>query len=446
MGNQYDQNLLLGYVEEELSPEQRAQVERWMAEDDHLARLLRAMMADRHLLQDVEDPAPPDWVMDEVEQQLERVMLVEMPVRDSRAVVIRQRHAMRQWMVGLGVAAMFALVAGVVISSLLYLDNREVALLEENERQAKEQQEDEVGDEAQQPMIAVTEQPEEPAPMPPTPVAVQEPVKQAPEVTPPISPAQADTVAVAPVQPAPAPMPTPPAADAVAVAPAPSDAGAAAPTPGPGPGPGAVMPHPQVHAGVGDTSRERLLDEPPPVGRSAIAELLSTTRRIQDAPATAPQYELRIVARDQAAVDRWFRQHDAASDQDPDRRGVIPMNLKPVKPKAPLKKAKADDDTPQPRHYELTMPAARLNDLVQELLRDPSEMKVRLVRRAVLAAGEIPTPPGSQVAPPLWPSLDPDYSRFLQQQLPEFASPEAAPKGPVTVTLPLVIEAAPTDQ
>ena len=425
MAKQYDENLLLAYVEEDLDSPQRAQVEQWMAEDDHLARVLRAMLADRHLLQDVDDPTPPGWVLDEVEQHLERMMLVDSPPRDARAVVIRQRHAFRRVLVGLSVAAMFAVVAGVVVSSLMNIDDREVAMLEKvNQRGAG------AGADRDEPDILTRARTEpsdlDDASTAPGLVRMQEPVRSSPaqgsRQAPSPQPTHADA---APVQP-----------EAVMPQPAEAVAGAAAPEAAAPPDAANVisgLPHPQVHAGVGDT-REHLLQQPPPVTMSPIAELLSTIRRIQEDPTMAPQYELHVAARDAAAVERWMKQQAAAAQSDAVRRDAVPLQLKTAR------QPKAKGDGPQPRHFELTLPVDRLDDLAQELLRDPSQVKVRLERRAVLAAGELPAPAGAQKPQPVWPSLEPDYGQFLQQQLPEFASPQAAPAPPVKITLPLVIE------
>ena len=433
MANQYDESLLLAYIEEELGQEQRAQVERWMAEDVHLGRVMRAMMADRHLLQDMDDPMPPEWVMEEVDRQIERVMLVEPAPRDAQAVVIRQRVALRRILLGGAVAAMLAVVGGVVVSSLMNVDHdAEVALNDQpGVRDAApnlpEPQMTSGQSGAGAPPVdrldavvreqALPNRQPDPAPAPIGPlvrspdvpsVAEQAPHQPAPEIA-----------AAAPQSPGDATSPV--------ATPVPSPTAARAP----------VVPHPpMVLAGVGDDQRQRLLENAPPIGRSETAELLVTARQIQEVPARAAEYELRLVARDAAAVERWFRQQAAAAQAD--RRGVLDIEISNVRQKkAP--------NAPVQRTLQLTIPAEQFNDLVQDLLRSPNDLKVRLSRRAVIAAGALPEPSVEAVKPSYapWPSLEPDYAAVLADQLRELLPSGAATPKLSRVVLPVVIEQVP---
>lgn len=116
--NKFDHELLLAAVEGELTAAQRKQVEQLITEDSRVGNLLEAMRADRQALRAVPDPAAPHWLMDEIDRQLERDMLVGAGAVDSHVDAVRDAHVFRRLMVYGAVAAMLAIVATVILSSL----------------------------------------------------------------------------------------------------------------------------------------------------------------------------------------------------------------------------------------------------------------------------------------------------------------------------------------
>jgi len=125
MRSDYDESLLLGYVEGELSDGERRKVESWMQDDPRLEALLRGMTRDRQALRDEPTPDPPDWLLDDVHHGLERSMLLD-PKADQAAVVVRQRHVVRKLLAGFAVAAMVLLACGVVLYSVMKINNEPV--------------------------------------------------------------------------------------------------------------------------------------------------------------------------------------------------------------------------------------------------------------------------------------------------------------------------------
>lgn len=118
MIERYDEQLLLDYVEGELDTRAAQKVEALLNEDAQLRDLLAGMKQDRDAIREVSDPRPPEWVMDEVDRHIERAMLVEQSDEEVEAGQVQQKYILRRIMFGSGVAAMVALLAGVVIWSL----------------------------------------------------------------------------------------------------------------------------------------------------------------------------------------------------------------------------------------------------------------------------------------------------------------------------------------
>ena len=110
MVEQYDEELLLGYIEGELTDEQAAGVEASMQQDPRLAQLIKQLRADRKALRDLPEPITPDWLMEEVDRLLERSMLLDATPADQIAVRDQQRHVLRRiGMIG-AIAAMVAVM------------------------------------------------------------------------------------------------------------------------------------------------------------------------------------------------------------------------------------------------------------------------------------------------------------------------------------------------
>ena len=83
MLERYDEQLILGYVENDLEPEVRLEVESWMAQDDQLRQMLEQMIADRQALRLIPIEKAPSKLMDSVTRALEQQMRLDAPVAAS---------------------------------------------------------------------------------------------------------------------------------------------------------------------------------------------------------------------------------------------------------------------------------------------------------------------------------------------------------------------------
>ncbi|MDX1565786.1 MAG: hypothetical protein R3236_10285 [Phycisphaeraceae bacterium] len=115
MNDRYDDKILLDYIEGELEPSQRAQVEQWMKQDPPLALMVRQMISDRNELRGLYDPPPPDWVMEEVDQQVDRAILFGNYDGGSSRFKRNQRGAMGIILMAGGRAALLGVVALFVV-------------------------------------------------------------------------------------------------------------------------------------------------------------------------------------------------------------------------------------------------------------------------------------------------------------------------------------------
>lgn len=108
MPQQYDDNLILDYLEGEMNASQRAGFEALLQEDESLRRLVEAMAQDRAFLRNAPKVEAPPEVMDRVHQRLERQMLL-----DGTTPQIVQHAAERRFRLGrwIGYGALAATVA-----------------------------------------------------------------------------------------------------------------------------------------------------------------------------------------------------------------------------------------------------------------------------------------------------------------------------------------------
>ncbi len=121
MLDKYDHNLLLGYVEGELSPGEQARVEAMLADDERLAGLLRSMIADRQTLRELPRESAPASLMEAVNLRLERRMLLDEPVPIEEAVRTHKTFRLHRALIYSGLAAMVLISAGVVVQTLVPL-------------------------------------------------------------------------------------------------------------------------------------------------------------------------------------------------------------------------------------------------------------------------------------------------------------------------------------
>lgn len=133
MRQEYDENLLLGYVEGELSDIDRARVEQWMAADPGLAKLLIGMGEDRAGLRKLPDPPTPEWMLEDVDTGLERAMLLDDGYEQDASVIEQKRNVLFRLSAYGGIAAMLLLGAYFVVQPLFDLHPTKVATDETKE-------------------------------------------------------------------------------------------------------------------------------------------------------------------------------------------------------------------------------------------------------------------------------------------------------------------------
>lgn len=123
MTRQIDENLLLGYIEDELTPEETARVRAAIAADPEVAEHVEQMREHRAMLCDDPEPAVPADLLSGIEARLARPLLIDSASDGAdRAALLGQPGApprphrpARRRLAPLAVAAMllFALLAGV---------------------------------------------------------------------------------------------------------------------------------------------------------------------------------------------------------------------------------------------------------------------------------------------------------------------------------------------
>lgn len=114
MIERYDENLILAYVENLLSPQDRASFETLLQQDPALKMLIQQLIEDRgHLAALPMEAAPPE-LMDRVNQQLERQMLLDAPINGPEMTLPKKRRNLGRWMVYSSVAAMLVVTLGAV--------------------------------------------------------------------------------------------------------------------------------------------------------------------------------------------------------------------------------------------------------------------------------------------------------------------------------------------
>ena len=123
MSEPYDEQLLLGYVEGDLTDAQRAQVEQWIAGDPRLGSLLEKLAGDRDALRALPEPETPSALMEDVDRVLERSMLLQFTLSDQEERVGEKRFIVRRIGAIAAAAAMLVVVTSVVIYSMMGLNS-----------------------------------------------------------------------------------------------------------------------------------------------------------------------------------------------------------------------------------------------------------------------------------------------------------------------------------
>lgn len=119
MATRYDENLILGYVEGELSSADRVKLEAQLAADPSLAQLVHGLISDRAALRALQREAPPADLVEDVLGKVERGMLLgeadTMPYSEPAHV---RRFRLSRVLAYSGLAAMLAVSGGLLTYSL----------------------------------------------------------------------------------------------------------------------------------------------------------------------------------------------------------------------------------------------------------------------------------------------------------------------------------------
>jgi len=116
--DRYDPELLLAYVEDELTEAQRQRCEELFAAAPEIKSLAEGMRADRERLRQLPRAAAPLSVMDAISEQLERRMLLEGKPAPGQPNDSARVYRITQFIAYSGMAALIALAATVVFQTL----------------------------------------------------------------------------------------------------------------------------------------------------------------------------------------------------------------------------------------------------------------------------------------------------------------------------------------
>ncbi len=116
-----DPDLILGYIEGDLSDEDRRRFEQMRKADAQLDELVEKLAADRQALRDLPDVEAPSEVMERVNQVLERSMLLTTAEEEgASASPVVHRMSFSWWASRVAVAAMLVLTTGLVVYLVAY--------------------------------------------------------------------------------------------------------------------------------------------------------------------------------------------------------------------------------------------------------------------------------------------------------------------------------------
>lgn len=120
MIDRYDENLLLGYIEGTLSPDDRAALEAMLQRDPQLDTLLRQIMADRQALRQLPQETPGEDLVQAAMQQIERRMLLGdvATQRPARRSVRRPTWSLRPVFYYAAAAAVLVASALIIVPTL----------------------------------------------------------------------------------------------------------------------------------------------------------------------------------------------------------------------------------------------------------------------------------------------------------------------------------------
>lgn len=115
MSERYDESTILAYVEQLLAPDDRLAFEALLDQDPALKMLMQQLIEDRQRLAAMPVESAPADLMDRVNHQLERQMLLDSPMSGPELAVPKKRQNLGRWMVYSSVAAMLVVTLGTVL-------------------------------------------------------------------------------------------------------------------------------------------------------------------------------------------------------------------------------------------------------------------------------------------------------------------------------------------
>jgi len=118
MVDRYDDDILLGYIEGDLSPDQQEQFEKLLAQDEQLRGLVARLQEDRLMLRDLPREVVPAGLMDPVNDQLERHMLLDTAVSQANGNGVASRWPVGRLFAYSGLAAMMLVSAALIVHTL----------------------------------------------------------------------------------------------------------------------------------------------------------------------------------------------------------------------------------------------------------------------------------------------------------------------------------------
>lgn len=120
MAERYDEQMILGYIEGDLKPELQVQFERLLTQDARLRNLVGQLLLDRQNLRQVPTEQSPPQIMERIEQQLERRMLLDTGSAERIGHIhpAKTSSHLGRWLAYSGVAALLAISVTVFYATL----------------------------------------------------------------------------------------------------------------------------------------------------------------------------------------------------------------------------------------------------------------------------------------------------------------------------------------
>ena len=132
MAERYDEELFLGYLEDDLTQEQRDRFERELTADPRLFSLVNQMRKDRAALRDLEPQRAPPELMEPVNQRLEREMLLGKVASPEMGSIRTRRFTLGRVTAISALAAMVLVCAS--IAAMIYYNTTSLWRTEESLR------------------------------------------------------------------------------------------------------------------------------------------------------------------------------------------------------------------------------------------------------------------------------------------------------------------------